>query len=70
MNNYFKKNKHNILKIIFKHRIFFQHLLLPYFNNDKQLLLKTIELVDHRIKKVGLIRRLYLRCKFCFVIRA
>ena len=36
-------------------------LLLPYFNNDKQLLLKTIQLVDHRIKTVGLVRRLYLR---------
>ena len=44
-------------------------LLLPYFNNDKQLLLKTIQLVDHRIKKVGLIRRLYLRAKIFFVIR-
>ena len=41
-------------------------LLLPYFNNDKQLLLKTIQLVDHRIKKVGLIRRLYLRAKIFF----
>ena len=41
-------------------------LLLPYFNNDKQLLLKTIQLVNHRIKKVGLIRRLYLRAKICF----
>ena len=38
-------------------------LLLPYFNNDKQLLLKTIQLVDHSIKKVGLVRRLYLRGK-------
>ena len=38
-------------------------LLLPYFNNDKQLLLKTIQLVDHRIRKVGLVRRLYLRGK-------
>ena len=44
-------------------------LLLPYFNNDKQLLLKTIQLVDHRIKKVELIRRLYLRAKIFFVIR-
>ena len=38
-------------------------LLLPYFNNDKQLLLKTIQLVDHKIKKVGLFKRLYLRGK-------
>ena len=44
-------------------------LLLPYFNNDKQLLLKTIQLVDHRIKKVGLVRRLYLRGKLFFVFR-
>ena len=43
-------------------------LLLPYFNNDKQLLLKTIQLVDHRIKKVGLIRRLYLRGKLFFCL--
>jgi hypothetical protein len=41
-------------------------LMLPYFNNDKQLLLKTIQLVDHKIKKVGLIRRLYLRAKIFF----
>ena len=44
-------------------------LLLPYFNNDKQLLLKTIQLVDHKIKKVGLARRLYLRAKIFFAIR-
>ena len=44
-------------------------LLLPYFNNDKQLLLKTIQLVDHRIKNVGLIRHLYLRAKIFFIIR-
>ena len=43
-------------------------LLLPYFNNDKQLLLKTIQLVDHRIKKVGLVRRLYLRGKLFFCL--
>ena len=43
-------------------------LLLPYFNNDKQLLLKTIQLVDHRIKKVGLIKRLYLRGKLFFCL--
>ena len=41
-------------------------LMLPYFNNDKQLLLKTIQLVDHKIKKVGVIRRLYLRAKIFF----
>ena len=41
-------------------------LMLPYFKNDKQLLLKTIQLVDHKIKKVGLIRRLYLRAKILF----
>ena len=41
-------------------------LMLPYFNNDKQLLLKTIQLVDHKIKKVVLIRRLYLRAKIFF----
>ena len=41
-------------------------LMLPYFNNDKQLLLKTIQLVDHKIKKVGLSRRLYLRAKIFF----
>ena len=41
-------------------------LLLPYFNNDKQLLLKTIQLVDHKIKKVGLFKRLYLRGKLFF----
>jgi len=41
-------------------------LMLPYFNNDKQLLLKTIQLVDHKIKKVGLVRRLYLRAKIFF----
>ena len=45
-------------------------LMLPYFNNDKQLLLKTIQLVDHKIKKVGLARRLYLRAKIFFAIRA
>ena len=38
-------------------------LMLPYFNNDKQLLLKTIQLVDHKIKKVGWARRSYLRAK-------
>ena len=43
-------------------------LLLPYFNNDKQLLLKTIQLVDHKIKKVGLIKRLYLRGKLFFCL--
>ena len=43
-------------------------LLLPYFNNDKQLLLKTIQLVDHKIKKVGLVRRLYLRGKLFFCL--
>ena len=43
-------------------------LLLPYFNNDKQLLLNTIQLVDHRIKKVGLVRRLYLRGKLFFCL--
>ena len=43
-------------------------LLLPYFNNDKQLLLKTLQLVDHRIKKVGLVRRLYLRGKLFFCL--
>jgi hypothetical protein len=43
-------------------------LLLPYFNNDKQLLLKIILLVDHRIKKVGLVRRLYLRGKLFFCL--
>jgi hypothetical protein len=42
------------------------NLMLPYFNNDTQLLLKTIQLVDHKIKKVGLARRLYLRAKFFF----
>jgi hypothetical protein len=26
-------------------------LLMPYFNNDRQLLLKTIQLVNHKIKK-------------------
>ncbi len=36
---------------------------MPYFNNDKQLLLKTIQLVDDRIRKVDLIKRLYLRGK-------
>ena len=41
-------------------------LMLPYFNNDKQLLLKTIQLVDHKIKKVGLVRRLYLRANIFF----
>ena len=41
-------------------------LMLPYFNNDKQLLLKTIQLVDHKIKKVGLARRLYLRANIFF----
>ena len=44
-------------------------LLLPYFNNDKQLLLKTIQLVDHKIKKVGLFKRLYLRGNLFFVFR-
>jgi len=43
-------------------------LLLPYFNNDKQLLLKTIQLVDHKIKKVGLIKRLYLRARQTFFL--
>ena len=43
-------------------------LLLPYFNNDKQLLLKTIQLVDHKIKKVGLFKRLYLRGKLFFCL--
>jgi hypothetical protein len=43
-------------------------LMLPYFNNDKQLLLKTIQLVDHKIKKVGLVRRLYLRGKLFFCL--
>jgi hypothetical protein len=42
------------------------NLMLPYFNNDTQLLLKTIQLVDHKIKKVGLARRLYLRAKIFF----
>ena len=42
-------------------------LLLPYFNNDKQLLLKTIELVEHKIKKVGLFKRLYLRTRLFFL---
>jgi hypothetical protein len=41
-------------------------LLLPYFNNDRQLLLKTIQLVNHKIKKVGLVRRLYLRGRLFF----
>jgi hypothetical protein len=41
-------------------------LMLPYFIHDKQLLLKTIQLVDHRIKKVGLFKRLYFRAKFFF----
>ena len=41
-------------------------LLLPYFNNDKQLLQKTMQLVDHKVKKVGLIKRLYLRAKIFF----
>lgn len=41
-------------------------LLLPYFNNDKQLLLKTIQLVEHKIKKVGLFKRLYLRTRLFF----
>jgi hypothetical protein len=40
---------------------------LPYFNNDKQLLLKTIQLVDHKIKKVGLFKRLYLRTRLFFL---
>ena len=43
-------------------------LLLPYFNNDKQLLSKTIQLVDHKIKKVGLFKRLYLRGKLFFCL--
>ena len=42
-------------------------LLLPYFNMDKQLLLKTIELVEHKIKKVGLFKRLYLRTRLFFL---
>ena len=42
------------------------NLMLPYFNNDTKLLLKTIQLVDHKIKKVGLARRLYLRAKIFF----
>ena len=41
--------------------------MLPYFNNDRQLLLKTIQLIDYKIKKVGLVRRLYLRSKLFFV---
>ena len=41
-------------------------LMLPYFNNDKQLLLKTIQLIDYKIKKVGLFKRLYLRGKLFF----
>jgi hypothetical protein len=41
-------------------------LMLPYFNNDKQLLLKTIQLIDHKIKKVGLFKRLYLRGRLFF----
>ena len=41
-------------------------LMLPYFNNDRQLLLKTIQLIDHKVKKVGLFKRLYLRGKLFF----
>ena len=41
-------------------------LMLPYFINDKQLLMKTIQLVDHRVKKVGLMKRLYFRFKIFF----
>ena len=30
-----------------------EELMKPYFKNDGELLLKTIELVEHKIKKVG-----------------
>ena len=45
-----------------------EELMKPYFKNDGELLLKTIELVEHKIKKVGLFKRLYLRGKLFFCL--
>ena len=43
-------------------------LMLPYFRNDLQLLNKTIELLQHKVKKSSLMKRLYQRAKNVFSV--
>ena len=42
-------------------------LMLPYFRNDEMLLEKTISLMQHKVKKSNVFKRVFKRTKFFFL---